>query len=188
MPNSPTSCPVCGTRLSGGLSAPCPGCGFVLNPLGDDSGMGNLFAPVSTRSSAQPKPVAKTPRDVTIEALRWGAIAAVAMTIGIGVSGLALGAALGFDPVLGLRAGAHFGAVLGAVFGIVWGALNSLEQPLVWGPGVGAFSAALIGLVNHAFLKSTSYMPELTLFESVIVCTLAGAVCGFAIGAFKPED
>ncbi len=179
---------VCGQPAPNSPEVPCTVCGYISSPLGDDSGVGHMFAPVSARSSVQAKPVAKTPRDVTIEVLRWGAGAALAGALIGGMAALIICLAFGFAPLLGLQAGAHFGAVLGAVFGLVWGALNSLEQPLLWGPGIGALSGAPIGLVNHAFLKSSTYMPELALFESVIVCTLAGAICGFAIGAFKPED
>ncbi len=188
MPDAPSLCAICGTALMDARSTPCPGCGQISNPLGDVSGMDNMFAPVSARSSVQAKPVAKTPRDVTIEALQWGAGSSLAGALVGGATGLIICLAFGFVPLRGLMAGAYFGAILGAVFGFVWGALDSLERPLLWGPGIGVFTAAPIGVINYAFMRSTTFMPEQTMFESLMMCILAGTIGGFAVAVFKPED
>ncbi len=187
MPDIAPVCPVCGSPLSGGPAKPCPGCGFVSNPL-DDGRMGNLFAPAPAHSQPKASPIAKTPRDVLFESLRWGLGAAVVGALVLSLAGLAICLGFGFDLARGLQAGAHFGAILGAVFGLVWGALDSLDRPLLWGPGIGAVASAPIGLLNHAFLKSTTFMPEVTLFESIVVCVMAGTIGGFAIAIFKPEE
>lgn len=102
--------------------------------------------------------------------------------------GLVLSLLLRSDPARGALVGAQFGALLGTVFALTWTALDQYEPVLLWGPIIAGAGSAVVGLINHAVVTRSGLMPDLSLFESVEVTTVAGVVAGVIAGALKQRN
>lgn len=187
--NTPSlSCPVCCTALPAlqlqGASAACPACGVDLRL------MQHLQASAPA-TPARPAATAKVPARPSDFLGRLGRTALVCGgALGAAFALLGLGLSLAFDADLarGMLVGAQFGLLLGTVFALTWTALDQYEPVLLWGPVISGAGSAVVGLINHAVITRSGLMPDLSLFESVEVTSVAGIVAGIIAGAIKQRN
>lgn len=184
------ACPMCGYLTEGqttaGGATTCARCGAVLEVF--DSTLNAPAAPANS-TNALTKHRVKTAewsefvRAVVPKSLLAAAICAIG---GAGIAVL-LAPVLGEHLRIGIFGGAYFGGQVGLVFGFLWFGLAHLDAQMVGGALLGFVIGLVVGLINVIALSRTSYLPDVTLLEGLLIGVIAGPVTGIFLAMLRAD-